>query len=58
MYKTASKNMQRRSSGTSSGIPRPDSTTLFRKEKIKAEKAARREAKKGPMRRLKDSWDD
>lgn len=58
MFKSTSKNNQRRREAGLQAMPRPDSTALFRKERQRAERAAKKEAKKGPMRRLKDTWDE
>lgn len=58
MYKTTSKNSQTRKERGLKGSERPDGKVMFRIEKQKAERRARKEAKKGPMQQLKDSWDD
>jgi hypothetical protein len=58
MSNTTSNNKQRRIDRGLQSMPRPDSTAALRKDRARFVKKAKKEAKKGPMQQLKETWDD
>ena len=56
MFKVASTNTQRRKDR--GALPLERANPMLKKERVRAEKAAKKAAKRGTRGSLKDNWDD